>query len=158
IFVTGGAKPTIQLMTIDGLGHGNSNARFEGIAFYNAGGVVDHVTLTGVRDNPLSSVQSGVAIYANNTDGVSRGLTISNNTITNYQKNGMSLNGAGLGATVSANIVTGAGPTSLIAQNGIQVSSGAQALITGNTVSGNIYTPQSAASVGILIQGAAQGS
>src|SRR5262249_14925594 len=40
-------------------------------------------------------------------------------------------------ATISGNTVTGAGPQTVLAQNGIQVSNGAGTTLTGNTVSGN---------------------
>jgi parallel beta-helix repeat protein len=153
VFVSGGAKPTIRSMKIDGLGNGNANSRFEGIAFYNAGGTVDHVTLTGIRNNPLDGVQSGMAIYANNSDGVSRGLTISNNTISDYQSNGMALSGVGLGVDVFGNTLSGAGAASVIAQRGIEINSGASGSVHGNTISGNSRGIFSSGSAGVLIEG-----
>src|SRR5207248_3026944 len=43
-------------------------------------------------------------------------------------------------AVIDHNQIIGAGPTAVIAQNGIQISRGASAQITHNDVSGNSYT------------------
>jgi hypothetical protein len=108
---------------------------------------VDHVTITRVRETPLSGAQHGGALIAYNTDGLPRTLNVSSNIISEYQKNGMALMGAGLTTTVTGNTVTGSGPTGVIAQNGIQVSDGASGTVGGNTVSNNSYTgPWDAAS------------
>jgi hypothetical protein len=51
-------------------------------------------------------------------------------------------------------VVTGAGPTSAIAQNGIQISDGATGSVTGSFVSGDNYTGTAlASSAGILVFG-----
>lgn len=42
------------------------------------------------------------------------------------------------------------GPITYIAQNGIQISFGATALVKGNTVSGDWYTPKSYTACGLL--------
>ena len=137
VHATGG---TIEQLTVDGDGKGNANYRISGIAFYNAGGTVDHVDIVHVRETPLSGTQHGVALYANNTDFVARTLTATNMNISDYQKNGMALNGDGLTVDVEDNVVTGAGPTPLTAQNGIQVAFGATGTVSGNDVSGNDYS------------------
>ena len=93
-------------------------------------------TIADIRDNPLSGCQNGVGIIVGSSSN-SAAATITNNTLTNYQKNGMVVRHAGTNATISDNVVTGVGPTTLIAQNGIQVSDGAVASIDGNQVSGN---------------------
>jgi hypothetical protein len=49
------------------------------------------------------------------------------------------------------NTVTGEGQISYIAQNGIQVSYGAKAVVKGNTASGNWYTPGSYIACGFLL-------
>jgi hypothetical protein len=75
-----------------------------------------------------------------------------------YQKNGMTIDGPGTTANVTGSTVTGAGRSaaisSIIAQNGIQVSRGATATVTSNTVSDNTYTGTNFASDGgILVYG-----
>ncbi|HSZ54286.1 MAG TPA: hypothetical protein VK797_01400 [Tepidisphaeraceae bacterium] len=81
-----------------------------------------------------------MAVYADNTDGVARGLNITNDTILGYQKNGTAFFGAGLTLSVTGNTVTGAGATPAIAQNGIEVGLGATGTIANNHVSGNEYS------------------
>ena len=92
--------------------------------------------IADIRDQPLSGCQNGVGIIVGSPSN-SASATIANNTFTNYQKNGMIVRRAGSNATINGNVVTGIGPTPLIAQNGIQVGDGAVASITGNQVSGN---------------------
>lgn len=84
--------------------------------------------------------------------------TITNTTVSGYQKNGITIDGPGTTADVRGNMVNGAGRDTLfspiIAQNGIQVSRGASAQVRDNSVTGNSYTgPSFASSGGILIFG-----
>jgi hypothetical protein len=51
---------------------------------------------------------------------------------------------------VTRNVVTGDGPVTYIAQNGIQVGFGGSASIRSKTVSGNYYTPESDVGCGLL--------
>ena len=144
----------IDNLKIDGMGVGNGNNRIVGIGVNNGGGTIDHVTITRVRNNPLDGVQAGVGILDNNGDSVARSITITNNIINDFQKNGMTLNGAGLTATVTGNTITGAGDTGITAQNGIQLSGGAAGTISNNTISNIAYTGPSFSAAGILLSGA----
>ena len=100
----------------------------------------------------FNGTQHGNAIYYRAFGGSASG-TISGNTITAYQKGGITTNG-NVSATITNNTVTGQGPVSYIAQNGIQVAYGAKATVTGNTVSNNAYTGASLDdSAGILVVG-----
>jgi filamentous hemagglutinin family protein len=100
----------------------------------------------------LSGNQRGVGIFVGRALLATSGRAdIENNVITGYQKGGIVIDGPGSQATVIGNLVTGEGPTSVIAQNGIQISRGASATVSGNTISGNNYTPASDEAVGILI-------
>ena len=121
------------------------------VAFYNAGGTLDHTTIINIEDTSFDGVQAGIGIYANNQDSASRTLNIDHNTLHDYQKNGMALSGTGLAANVTNNTVMGHGPTSITAQNGIEISSGATGLVSNNTVSGHSYTPFNVVACGILI-------
>ncbi|HLY85727.1 MAG TPA: right-handed parallel beta-helix repeat-containing protein [Gaiellaceae bacterium] len=97
---------------------------------------------------PFNGTQHGNAIYYTNSSG-----TISGNTVSLYQKNGITaVNGSSV--TISGNTVTGQGPVTYIAQNGIEVGSGASATVSGNTVSDNAYSGTNDASLGgILVFG-----
>jgi hypothetical protein len=80
--------------------------------------------------------------------------TISGNTVTAYQKNGITVKCPGTSVDMSANTVTGVEDANFIAQNGIEVGVGATGQISGNTVSENEYTGSGGAtSAGVLIFG-----
>lgn len=153
VYVNNTANASVIGFTIDGDGNGNSNYRFDGIAYYNAGGTIQGNTILNIINTPFSGSQHGVGIFVYATDGGPHNIIIDDNVIENYQKNGMTVSGNGITAEITNNVVTGAGPTAIIAQNGIQVSGGADALVQGNTVTGNVYTPQNWVSTGVLFFG-----
>lgn len=109
-----------------------------------------------IGENPLNGSQHGIAVHyfaAPSADGSTPGSAsgiVSGNTIEKYQKGGLVLKGAGVNVAVADNIVKGEGPINYIAQNGIQISSGAQAIVSGNTVSGHYYTPATWTACGVL--------
>ena len=142
---------TISDLTVDGLSKGNGNSDFSGIAYDNAGGSIHDVTVNNIISSPFDGAQSGRAIYANNHDAAARTLNIRDNTIANFQKNGIHITGAGLSSTIAGNTITGAGATSTIAQNGIVVQNGAVANVKENTISGIGYTPTTWAASSILL-------
>jgi len=117
-----------------------------GINVINGGSaVIDNNVING--SGPITGTQTGNGV---NVDTGSAAIIIGN-TITNYQKTGIRINGAGTCATVANNIVTGVGPTSVLAQNGIQISRGATASVTSNIITNNNYTLNNASSAGILL-------
>jgi hypothetical protein len=77
--------------------------------------------------------------------------TITGNTIDTFQKGGIYVDGPGSKATIKNNTVTGTGPSDIIAANGIQISRNAIGKLSGNTVTANSYTGDSASSSGILL-------
>ncbi|MCB9113632.1 MAG: hypothetical protein H6639_01575 [Caldilineaceae bacterium] len=146
VLTVSGANATVRGLVIDGDGRGNSAYKFNGIAYYNAGGAIISTEIKGVRNNPFDGAQSGVAIYAYLVDGSTRNLAIRNNYIHDFQKNGMAVNSGGssvLTTQIVGNHVVGGGPTGVTAQNGIQVYRASGTLdgyIDSNTVSGIAYT------------------
>jgi Periplasmic copper-binding protein (NosD) len=99
-----------------------------------------------IGDVPFTGNQNGRAVfYANGATG-----TVSGNTITAYQKNGIVATGSHTAVNVLNNTVTGRGHINTIAQNGIVILSGATALIKGNTVSSNWYTGPTWTACGLL--------
>lgn len=151
IYVHGADNVTISGLTVDGDNKGSANYRFIGIGYYNAGGTISNNTIMNVMDTTFSGNQAGNGIYVFNDDATARTVNIEGNTITNYQKSGIVANGAGLTANIIDNIVTGQGPTGVIAQNGIQIGFEATGVVANNTVTGNYYTGSSATSAGVLL-------
>ena len=97
-------------------------------------------TVQDVRDSTFSGCQNGVAILVGRQSWTTSGTaTLTNNTISGYQKGGIMVDNTGSSATITNNIVTGVGTTDVIAQNGIQISRGATATLSGNTVTGNSF-------------------
>jgi len=111
------------------------------------GGTLD-VTTSDVHDIgevPFNGSQHGVGIYYTGASG-----TISDNTVSLYQKGGIVVRDGGQ-VTINENNVTGEGPISYIAQNGIQVSFGASARLFDNDVILNNYEPAKVTACGLLI-------
>ncbi|MEZ6073122.1 MAG: right-handed parallel beta-helix repeat-containing protein [Pirellulales bacterium] len=136
------ATATITALTVDGDGQGAAvtpGNDFVGIGIHNADALIDGVEVTAVRDNPLNGNQRGRAIFVGNDTGTHT-VTVQNSDIKDYQKNGIDARGSGLTLNVLDNTITGAGDTTLIAQNGIVVLGGVDALIDGNTISGHMYS------------------
>ena len=107
-----------------------------------------------IGESPLNGDQHGVAIYYRGFGSGSATGKITGNTLSNYQKGGVVVNGAGSTANVADNIVQGQGRVNYIAQNGIQVGYGAGAQVMRNTVTGHAYTgPNCASSGGIAVVG-----
>ena len=128
------------------------NANYFGVV-NNGGNVsVTNSTVTNIGETPLNGDQHGVGIYFA-FEGNSTG-TIKSNTVSNYQKGGIEVNGIGSSAPISENTVIGQGPVNYIAQNGIEVGYGATATVFNNVVTGNAYTgANNASSGGILVFG-----
>jgi hypothetical protein len=128
------------------------NDRLRGILFDGASGSITNNTVRDINQGP-SGCQEGNAIEVRkapfDNTGADLAVTISDNVVTNYQKNGITANGS-VAANITNNTVTGAGPVNYIAQNGIQVGFGGTATLRGNTVSGNNYTPASDVACGLL--------
>ncbi|MBZ0275957.1 MAG: right-handed parallel beta-helix repeat-containing protein, partial [Anaerolineae bacterium] len=127
--------------------------RLRGIMFEGANGVIEHNTVTGINQG-ASGCQEGNAIEVRNFGAVdwTPFVKIRWNVISDYQKTGIVTNG-NVQVQVNDNIVTGVGPIGYIAQNGIQIGYGAQAIVMRNQVSGNSYTGTSTVSGGIIVVG-----
>lgn len=157
----------ISNITVDGSNNGLSGCGTDlvGIYYQNASGIVDHVT-TRYQELDASDFgcQDGLAIYIQSgysTSGTAN-VSIENSSVHDYDKNGITADGSGTVATISGNYVVGIGATSLIAQNGVQMSDGARGVIKNNTVTDDVYvnpldcgppdnTPYCYSSTGILL-------
>jgi hypothetical protein len=80
-------------------------------------------------------IEVGLALTGTTSDPGT--ATLTGDTVLNYQKNGITVDGIGSNAAISGATVTGTGETTAIAQNGIQVSDAATATILNSSISGN---------------------
>ncbi|MCX6223881.1 MAG: right-handed parallel beta-helix repeat-containing protein [Bacteroidia bacterium] len=158
VLVTGsGVNAEISGLTIKGPGPTACGSMGRGI-FVRDGATanIHHNQILDIRDNPFSGCQNGIAIQVGRNVWSTTGTaTIAYNLITGYQKGAIVVDNTGSNATISNNIITGAGTTAVIGQNGIQISRGATATLTGNTVSGNSFFstghPDNYCGTGILL-------
>lgn len=157
VHVDGARDVTLRGFKITGPGGGPCDSLRYGVLVDKHGSaLVRDNYITNIRDTPFGGCQNGVGVQVGSLNGVNNSAlpgeaTIVNNTIDRYQKNGITVNEIGSRAVVTDNEVTGRGPTSVIAQNGIQIGFGADAQVARNEVADNIYTPQTFSSVGILL-------
>jgi hypothetical protein len=128
-----------------------------------------NVTVDGAGATPINGCQTGVGIQAGTTRTTpteSASLKLKGVTVSGYQKNGITIAAKGSTANIATTTVIGAGATPEIAQNGIQVSAGAQAKIKTSNVSSNECDNgacgaegfSQSQSTGLLFIGAAPGS
>ena len=134
------------------------DANYYGVVVNAAAVNVTGATIRNIGEQTgFNGTQHGVGVLYTTVDqagtvtGPSATGTLSGSIISPYQKNGVVISGSGAAVTVANNTVTGLGPVNFIAQNGIQVSFGATAKVTGNTVTGNDYTPAKVTACGLLI-------
>jgi hypothetical protein len=128
-------------------------AGLRGILLEGASGEVVDSAVSGLLKGTASGCQDGVGIEVLNDDA-SRGpfrVDVLRNRVSAFQKVGILARGA-VEVSIADNTVEGGGPVDFIARNGIQVSNGARARVTGNTVSGNVYTGAGATGTGVLVK------
>ncbi len=164
VFATGASTSAVMRnLQIRGPGPSSSGSIGYGVFVGgNANFTLDTAHITAIRDEPLAGSQngSGIRFGAPVTSQVGSGQVL-NSVIDDFQKNGITVSNTGSNVTVRGNTITGTLPPPIIAQNGIQVSGGAVALIEDNTVS-NLQCstsnpncgPTNAWSIGVLLSNA----
>lgn len=144
ILVAGATGVSIDGLTVDGTNNGLTQCapRLFGIAFQNAAGEIGHVAIRNFKlGTGLGGCQSGTGIFVQSGGGGVSNVEIDNSTIHDFQKNGITADEVGTQVSVHDNVVTGIGPTSGAAQNGIQIGFGAGGAISMNTVTNNVWSP-----------------
>jgi parallel beta-helix repeat protein len=162
VFAVQGANVDIDGFIVDGSNNGltECSPRLVGILYQNASGHIRHNAVRHMNLGSSSTVngcQSGNGIEVETASGSSSSVTVNENSIWDYQKNGITGNEAGTEVTADGNTVTGIGPTTGAAQNGIQIGFGAGGTLTNNTIADNVWssctspTACTANATGILI-------
>ena len=101
---------------------------------------MDDARVTAIHQSAgIDGVQNGNAVRAGSVSFNQIGsLKFNNATIDDYQKTGIIVSRSGSAAAIDSSSITGAGAQTAIGQNGIQISDGATATITNNTIGGNV--------------------
>jgi hypothetical protein len=144
ILVADTTDVSIAGLVVDGTNAGISECSplLLGITFQNASGAIQRVTLRNFRLGPgFGGCQSGLGIFVQSGGGGISRVSIDKCTVHDFQKNGITANEVGTEVTIRGNVVTGIGPTTGAAQNGIQIGFGAGGSIDGNTVSNMVWSP-----------------
>jgi len=151
--VSGAQNVTIRQFTIQGPGDGPCDSIEYGVRVDSGGSAtIEKNHITHIRDAPFGGCQNGNAVQVGRAaESTTGSATVKDNTIDDYQKTGVVVSNNGSSATVQNNTIQGVGPTALIAQNGVQVSGGATGSVKNNDISGNVYTPQTFVSTGVLL-------
>ena len=132
IFYNSAATNTLDNVSVFG-------AKYYGVLSDGAGvttNIIDKSSVYDIGDQPLSGAQHGIDVAYR--DGA--GGTLRDSLVYDYQKGGVIADGSGTNVSVLSNVVEGAGPTPLIAQNGVQFSHGAVGTINNNFIEDNQYT------------------
>lgn len=156
----------VEGIAVDGADNGGTDCTKNpvGIYFRNASGTIRDVA---TRNEKLGSgnegCQGGLGILVQSDGGGSSAVVVQDNSVHDYQKNGITASGSGTSLVARRNKVTGLGPTPHIAQNGIQLSFGAGGTIENNVVANHVWsrcTPDDCAfvSTDILVYQAADGA
>lgn len=135
---------TLQGLTVDGANNGilGCGPVLVGIFYRNASGTIQDVAVRNMRLGVgLQGCQSGLGILAQSGGGGTSEVEVDNSSVHDFQKNGITGNEPGTDIRVMGNVVTGIGPTTGAAQNGIQISFGATGRIEGNTAINHIWSP-----------------
>jgi hypothetical protein len=150
--VNGAQNVTIRHFTITGPGVGICASIRYGVRVDNGGSaLITDNHITEIHDTPFGGCQTGYGVNVGRlADGTTGTATVVHNLIDKYQKGGVFVDNVGSSAEVAYNEVDGAGPTPIIAQNGIAVGRGAQGVIHHNKVSQNVYTGGGNVATGII--------
>jgi nitrous oxidase accessory protein NosD len=144
ILVKNAANVEIEGLIVDTANNGITECSPDliGILYQNSSGSIEH---NAVRNTKLSvslnGCQSGDAIVVQSLSGGTSKVSIDDNSVHDYQKNGITGNELGTEVAITNNVVTGLGPTTGAAQNGIQIGFGAKGGVLRNTVTDNVWAP-----------------
>ena len=144
ILVKNAQDVELEGLIVDGSANGLTGCgpRLIGIFYQDASGSIEHNSVRHVRlASTLAGCQSGNAIEVESSSAGQSSVSIFDNSVDSYQKNGISANEPATTVEVTENAVAGIGATVGAAQNGIQIGFGAQGRVKNNSVADNVYSP-----------------
>jgi parallel beta-helix repeat protein len=111
----------------------------------------DYITEIRSATPALRGCQNGVAVLVGRrVEGEVGQAVLRDDVIDRYQKAGVVVDNAGSYADIQQTRIQGDGPNPTIAQNGIQVSRGADADVFKNIVTDNLFSPGTDSSSGLI--------
>lgn len=151
ILVSGATMVAIDNLVVDGASAATGSGLFTsscaaptfvGILFSGASGSITGGQATNLyqADSNYYGCQSdaGLGIYVQSPPATTSTVTIQHETVTNYQKNGITCNDSGTSCIIDSNTVSPlAAAQPHTASNGIQIGDAAVGTVTHNTISGN---------------------
>jgi parallel beta-helix repeat protein len=144
ILVKNAQDVELEGLIVDGSANGLTGCgpRLIGIFYQDASGSIEHNSVRHVRlASTLAGCQSGNAIEVESSSAGQSSVSIFDNSVDSYQKNGITANEPVTTVEVTENAVAGIGATVGAAQNGIQIGFGAQGRVKNNSVADNVYSP-----------------
>jgi parallel beta-helix repeat protein len=119
-----------------------------GVDFQASSGSLAGDSVTNVEmPAGLFGCQQGLAVYAYNgmfnfpSRHAPDTVNVTTSTVTAFDKNGVTCDDVGETCRASNDTITGIGPTTLIAQNGVQIAYGADAKVVAVHATGDAYSP-----------------
>lgn len=159
VLVTNATGVNISNLTVDGANSqisvgGCTPVNLVGVLYQNASGTLNHLAVINQALTGVSiGCQSGLGIFVQSGNSGTSNVSIVNNYVENYQKNGITANEAGTTVTITANNVVGQGPTTGAAENSIQVGFGASGTVRGNVAMDDVFSPDTISSPGNAASG-----
>ena len=144
----------ISGLTVDGSNSGITSCSPDlvGILVQDASGTINgNAVVNQNLGGQLEGCQTGLAIYVQSDGNTTSNVTVSNNDVENFQKNGITGDDAGTNLIITGNTSLGLGNNSANAQNSIQLAFGATGSVTGNVVGNDVYTGGNYSATGILV-------
>jgi parallel beta-helix repeat protein len=164
ILVQNAKAVNISNLTVDGSNNQIAACApdLRGIYYQNSSGTISEVATRNqvLPGGPsgLIGCQAGQGIFVQSSysGAVSANVTIKNSSVSNFQKNGITIDGPKASGTVTYNSITGQGSTTGAAENGVQIGDGAAGSVTDNAIVDYIWAPDAFpdtgdAAAGILI-------
>jgi parallel beta-helix repeat protein len=153
------ANVTMRDIQVAGPGPGGCGTLHSGIFIIeNAVLAISDAKIQSIRDNPFSGCQNGIGIRAGRQFyGLVGSVFVSNVEFIDYQKGGIVVDNIGSYGDIRNSSFVGNGPTTVTAQNGIQISRGATGIVLENTIIGHNYTPNTFSAAGIILFQAGDG-
>lgn len=163
VYIDGASNVKVRRFRIAGPGPGTVDSLRHGVLVENnaAAPIVEAQVLdnriTDIRDSEAAANEEGIGVrVGRDYAGTAGRASVLRNTIVDYQKGGIVVDGPGSFALVSLNTIEGLGfmtspITPVPAQQGIQVARQAGADVNSNTITQNLYSGVGFESFGILM-------